>query len=347
MKWVHALAESAPFRAVGMFAALVLAGAVLFRVGLARLSLWAGRSRWRWDDVLVEAVKGPGWVWVGIAAAYVAVRVADLPPVAVSTTDKILIPIFIVTLVVAGVRIVTGLIREYASKIPNFPKTSLLTYVANGFVIGVGALMILNHLGISITPMLTALGVGGLAVALALQDTLTNFFAGFYLTLARKLRPGDFVRVDTGDEGYVEDIGWRETTIRTLPGNIVVVPNGKLSQAVVTNYALPQPDLAVLVQVGVAYGSDLDKVERVTCEAGREIMRGVEGGVATFDPFIRFHTFGDFSVNFTVILRGKDFVSQHVIKHEFIKRLHKRYRQEGIEIPFPVRTVLMSPRGAD
>lgn len=330
-----------------MFAALVLAGAVLFRVGLARLSLWAGRSRWRWDDVLVEAVKGPGWVWVGIAAAYVAVRVADLPPVAVSTTDKILIPIFIVTLVVAGVRIVTGLIREYASKIPNFPKTSLLTYVANGFVIGVGALMILNHLGISITPMLTALGVGGLAVALALQDTLTNFFAGFYLTLARKLRPGDFVRVDTGDEGYVEDIGWRETTIRTLPGNIVVVPNGKLSQAVVTNYALPQPDLAVLVQVGVAYGSDLDKVERVTCEAGREIMRGVEGGVATFDPFIRFHTFGDFSVNFTVILRGKDFVSQHVIKHEFIKRLHKRYRQEGIEIPFPVRTVLMSPRGAD
>ena len=115
----------------------------------------------------------------------------------------------------------------------------------------------LNGLGLSITPMLTALGVGGLAVALALQDTLANLFAGVYITIAGQIRVGDYLRLDSGQEGYVADIGWRSTRIRMLPNNLVLVPNAKLSQAIVTNYYLPDRELAVLVEVGVDYGSDL------------------------------------------------------------------------------------------
>ena len=95
------------------------------------------------------------------------------------------------------------------------------------------------------------------------------------------------------------------------------------------------------MQVGVAYDSNLEEVERVTLDVAKEVMKEIEGAIPDFEPFIRYHTFGDFSINFTVILRAREYVSQYLIKHEFVKRLHERYRREGIEIPFPIRTVHM------
>ncbi|CAD7782745.1 MAG: Small-conductance mechanosensitive channel [Candidatus Methanoperedenaceae archaeon GB50] len=180
-----------------------------------------------------------------------------------------------------------------------------------------------------------------MAVALALQDTLANLFAGLHIVATKKVRPGDYIKIETGEEGYVTDITWRDTTIRQLPNNIVIIPNSKLASAIVTNYYFPERELAVLVQVGVSYDSDLEKVEKVTIEVAKEVMQEVSGGVPEFNPFIRYHTFDDFSINFTVILRAKEFVDQYLVKHEFVKRLKKRYDQEGIEIPFPIRTVFL------
>jgi small-conductance mechanosensitive channel len=187
--------------------------------------------------------------------------------------------------------------------------------------------------------MLTALGVGGLAVALALQEPLANFFAGLFITLAGQIRVGDYVRLDSGQEGYVVDFSWRSTRLRMLANNLVVVPNAKLAQAIVVNHHLPSQDLAVLVDVGVDYGCDLRHVERVAVDVGRDVMRDVTGGVPEFDPFVRYHTFGESSIDFTVILRAKEFVDQYLIKHEFVKRLHARFNEEGIVIPFPIRTI--------
>jgi small-conductance mechanosensitive channel len=210
----------------------------------------------------------------------------------------------------------------------------------------VGGMIILDNLGISLTPLLTTLGIGSLAVAIALQDTLGNFFGGLYLKADRPIEVGHYVRLDSGEEGYVERIGWRNTRIRMLPNNMVIVPNSKLAQSNITNFYLPDRELAVLVQVGVHYDSDLRKVEAVTCQVAKETMEKVTGGVASFNPFIRYHTFGDWSVNFTVILRGHEFVDNFLIKHEFIKKLHERYRSEGITIPFPIRTLYLQ-NGAD
>jgi len=147
--------------------------------------------------------------------------------------------------------------------------------------------------------------------------------------------------LESGQEGYVMQIGWRSTRVRMLPNNILIVPNTKLVSSQITNFYLPETEMAVLVQVGVSYQSDLEKVERVTIEVAKQVLQEVEGGVKEFDPFIRYHTFSDFSINFTVILRAKEYVSKYLITHEFIKRLHRRYQQEGIEIPFPIRTVYM------
>jgi small-conductance mechanosensitive channel len=200
--------------------------------------------------------------------------------------------------------------------------------------------MLLSTLGISITPILTTLGVGGLAVALGLQDTLANLFAGLHITLAGNLRVGDYVRLESGDEGYIDDIKWRATRIRTLPGNIVLIPNARLAQNIVTNYHLPDKYMAVLVQMGVHYSSDLERVEEVITDEARRVLAEA-GGVETFKPFIRYHTLADSSINLTVILRAREFVDQYLLKHEFIKRVVRRFAKEGIVIPFPIRALNM------
>jgi len=208
-------------------------------------------------------------------------------------------------------------------------------------ILGFVFLIILDRLKITITPFLASLGIGGLVVALALQDTLANFFSGIYIFFDKPIRIGDYIQLESGQEGYVVQIGWRNTRIRMLPNNMVIVPNAKLVSSQITNFYLPETEMAVLVQVGVSYQSDLEKVERVTIEVAKEVLQQVEGGVKEFEPFIRYHTFNDFSINFTVILRAKEYVHKYLITHEFIKRLHRRYQMDGIEIPFPIRTVYM------
>lgn len=309
---------------------------------MRNLSRWAAATKWQWDDLLVAALRGPFVLWCLVAGLYVAVVASPASAGVVSVSGRILSVLWVFSLTLVALRIVDQIIRRYGAQLTTtLPLTSLTQNLAKGIVLVVGALIILNGLGISIAPMLTALGIGGLAVALALQDTLSNLFSGIYVTAARQVRVGDYIKLESGEEGYVVDIAWRSTRIRNLPNNWIIIPNTKLAQAIVTNYNLPSQDMAVLVQVGVDYRSDLEKVERVTCEAAKEVMRKVPGGVPEFDPFIRCHTFADSSINFTVILRAKTFVDQYLIKHEFVKNLHRAFAQEGITIPFPIRTVIM------
>jgi small-conductance mechanosensitive channel len=126
-----------------------------------------------------------------------------------------------------------------------------------------------------------------------------------------------------------------------LPNNTVIIPNSKLANSIITNYYMPEREMSTLVQVGVSYDSDLEKVEKVTIEVAKEVLAKISGGTKTFEPFIRYHTFSDFSINFTVILRVNEFVGKYLVTHEFVKALHKRYKEEGIVIPYPIRTVYM------
>jgi len=282
-----------------------------------------------------------------VLGLYIALQISPLPAQISQLLNKVILVLLIVLVSTFMAKLAGGFVDLYGEKVKEaLPTATIFKNFTKILILSIGVLVILQTLGISITPLLTALGVGGLAVALALQDTLSNFFSGIHILLTRQVKVGDYVRLETGEEGYVIDITWRNTTIRALPNNIIIVPNSKLASAVIVNYYLPQREMAVLVQVGVSYDSDLEKVERVTVDVAKEVMREVEGGVPEFEPFIRYHTFADFSINFTVILRAREFVGQYLIKHEFIKRLHKRYQQEGIEIPFPIRTVYMKDEGA-
>jgi small-conductance mechanosensitive channel len=332
---------------LGLTLAGLAVGLIVRRVVLARLARVAATTRSRVDDIVVAALRGPVVLWCTALGLYLATEVGTFPPGAAGVSQRILVLLVIVSMTWALARLAVGLV-EYGARTAGgpLPSASLLIHVARLCVLGLGGLVILQTLGVSITPLLTALGVGGLAVGLALQDTLANFFAGIHILTSRQVRPGDFVGLASGPEGYVQDVTWRYTTIRQLANNLTMVPNSLLASTVITNYHLPDTELAVLIPVGVSYGSDLAHVERVTIAVGRDVMNQVKGGVPEFEPFIRYNTFADSSIVFTVILRGREFVDQYLIKHEFIKRLHVRYREEGIEIPFPIRTVHLHPDAA-
>jgi small-conductance mechanosensitive channel len=300
------------------------------------------KTKWEGDEIIVNALRGAAFVLFATLGLYAAIRSATFDSRYLELVHKGIIIIAILAITVVLTRIAVGFVNLYSRKVGGvLLSTSIFANLTGTVVFLIGALIVLQTLGISITPILTALGVGGLAVALALQDTLSNMFSGIQVIASRQLRLGDYVKLGSGEEGYITDITWRYTTIRALPNNLIIVPNAKLASALVTNYAFPEKELSVLVDVGVSYESDLKKVEEVTIDVARSVMREIEGGVPEFDPFIRYHTFADFSINFTVILRAREYVDKYLVRHEFIKRLHRRYNEDGIEIPFPIRTVHM------
>ena len=292
------------------------------------------------DDKLLAALERPfvvGFVLIGI---YFSLLQIDY----IRQNIKLLNNVFFVLSVLWVVLVLHRLARVFLDRWiflnPSFQNMPRLVFkVVNAFVYLIGLIIILKHFNVEITPLVATLGIGGIAIGFALQDTLSNFFAGLHIISDKPINIGDFVELEGNISGYVEDIGWRTTRIRTLPNTLVIVPNSKIASTIITNDSLPVPEMSVVVQCGVAYTSDLEKVEKVTIETAKKIHKNVQGAVKDFEPFIRYHTFGDSNINFSIILRVKTFVDKYLVTHEFIKALKKAYDNEGIEISWPVRKI--------
>jgi small-conductance mechanosensitive channel len=325
--------------------ALVSAGLLLLVRGFAfrLLVRWAKKTETMIDDILVSSLRTPSFYWCVAIALYIGVSVSELSEKYIFDITRIIHVIIVLSVTFALANLAGRIFSEYVkkSKLP-LPSTGLAYGTIKGVILVVGFLITLSVLGISIAPLITALGVGGLAVALALQDTLANLFSGIHILVERSIRVGDFIKLETGQEGYVEDITWRTTRVRMLPNNMVVIPNSKLAQSVVTNYYLPEKRMSVLIPVGVNYSSDPAKIERVLVEEAKKAAGEVPGMLSDPEPFVRFIPgFGDSSLDFTLICQVKEFTDQYLAQHELRKRIFNRFREEGIEIPFPHRTVYL------
>jgi small-conductance mechanosensitive channel len=326
---------------LAVFVGVTLVALIIRRVLFGALHRWARRTETTMDDLLIAALRYPSLFWCLAIGLYFTIGTSELSPAYVTYSFKAIhaLVILSVTFALANVssRLVTTAVQQAGIVVP---VTGLSQVVIKSLVLSVGFLILLSTLGISVTPILTALGVGGLAVALALQDTLGNLFAGMHLLMERSIRVGDFLKLESGQEGYVVDIGWRTTKVRMLPNNLVIIPNSKLAQSVVTNYYLPETRMAVLISISVGYGSDAEQVERVLVEEAVRAAGEVPGLLADPAPFVRFIPgFGESSLDFTLICQVKEVVDQYLAQHELRKRILARFRREGIEIPFPIRTV--------
>ena len=314
------------------------------RLTLNHLQRIADRSRFYYDSLLISALHLPLTLLILLLhlffLEYLLIafdgETFSLQPI-LSGAAKFLV---IVAVILFADRFLSGLLHQQTTRSEAL-KTSrgILMGITRGIIFGIGGLILLGTLGISITPLIASLGITSLAVALALQPTLENFFSGVQLIIDKPIRVGDFIELDSGEQGFVEKIGWRSTWIKMLPNNTVIMPNSALSNSKIINYFYPEKELSVPVEVGVHYNSDLEHVERVTLEVARAILISHKWGVDDYDTFVVFHTFDSSSINFTVMLRAQEYFNRFFIKSEFIKALHKRYREEGIVIPYPIRAI--------
>ncbi|MBN2331364.1 MAG: mechanosensitive ion channel family protein [Candidatus Aenigmarchaeota archaeon] len=290
---------------------------------------------------MLDALKQPISLGIFLLGVYLALRsLTALAPFSGDMASAFAV-IFSFYLAYFAAKIVGIFIDWYAVEIAEKTKTTLddqflpiIKRAAYGIIFGIVIIIMLNQLGVRVETLIATLGIGGLAVALALQPTLANFFSGMQMVLDRPLRIGDFVELDAGERGTVVDIGWRSTKIRTYMNNIVTIPNSKLSDSKITNFNTPSPEIGFSIDCGVAYDSDLDKVERVSIEVATEIIEKYSG-VNGFKPVFRFREFGDSSINFKVVMRTKTLADSYLATHEFIKALKKRFDREGIGIAFP------------
>lgn len=297
---------------------------------------------WEGFKVVIRSLKGLSIFCFTIAAIYISLDYVQIDAATLNNIHKLLTIVLILLITWVVARLTSGFVDLYTQRAEGvLPSTSFFGNITKVIIFAVGLMVIISFLGITITPMLTAFGIGGIALALALEDTLSNMFAGLNVITSREMIIGDYIMLDTGEEGYVQDITWRNTTIRSITKNTIIIPNSKIASTIISNYHQDQKEMLIKVNIGVSYGSDLEKVEKVTVEVAREVTKKISGADDSIDPYVRYNEFDDSSINFSVFLSVKEFIEQYRLKHEFIKRLHERYDQEGIVIPFPIRTVYM------
>jgi len=328
---------------LGLFAAILIAGLILRRVLFRIVRVWSERTASHLAALMRETLRGPSILWAIILAAHIAAENSGLPARYLHYVHPTLEVLWVWSLTVAASRFAGRAVEHYGRTTGTQSVTSLTQKVAQLAVVAIGLVWVLKVVfDISLTPILTTLGVGGLAVALALQDTLSNLFAGFYVSISGLVRVGDYIKLNTGEEGYISDINWRCTLMRTTANNLVVIPNNKLGQAIYTNYYLPEPRMGMSVSFSVGYGSDVDRVEAILLEETIRAAESVPGLLSDPPPTIRFNPGpGDWALVYQVNFNVGQFADQYKVQSELRKLLYKRLQREGVSMPFPTHTVIL------
>jgi small-conductance mechanosensitive channel len=322
----------------------IILGLIIKRLVHSSLSKLADKTKWRGDDIILNSIEPHIILWFFLAAARIAIDSIKLSEPFSSYKEylaTIIVIILFLSVTVTISKLLVGLFNLWAEKQGRgFPSTTMFTNFVYIIVWGIGLMIILDSLNIAITPILTALGVGGLAIALALKDTLSDVFSGLHILLSGKVKPGDFAELDSGERGYISDITWRNTTMLERTNNVINIPNSKLSTAIIKNYDSGDSSFSVRIPVGVSYNSDLKHVASVTKNVAKDGAKDVEGCNTDEEPLVRFYEFGESSINLKVYFKAEKYGDQHNIIDTFVRRLHKRYNEEGIDIPFPIRTLI-------
>ena len=309
-------------------------------IGIGSERIWscvlARRIEHRWSSLAVatSAVGIALFICIVLVGIYATVLAYAIPEHTLDFIRKVLLAMALAAITFVVGRFAYGLMGVYSRSAAGlFPKSSLLSTIAELLVFVVGGLIVLGSLGIEIAPILTALGVGGLAVGLALSAPLGNLFAGLQIIASRELRPGDYIKFDEGAvEGWVLDISWNNTTIRDRTDSLIVIPNSKVTATSFTNYDLPDSHLTIEIKATISPESDLDQAERLIHDCAVEALRACKVD-SRFDPQVRFLELTDSRIEFVVFLRAETFVDQFKIRHEFVKRLHSRFLRDPKALP--------------
>lgn len=299
------------------------------------------------DDVLIRAVRMPINIGIIILGIYLSLTLTlELPGGVQHAIDLgaralgVLLFVILVGRVVS--RAMDWAITEQGKKEHHAVDTRLLLMlrrVLTGVIYALGALLVINTLGIPISPLIAGLGLGGVAVALAIQPTLSNLFAGTYVMTEGVVSPGDYIEMEGGIAGYVLEVGWRSTRLRTWSNTLVVVPNARFAETIITNYYEPAPPVNVYLTCGVSYDSDLPRVEALSMDVMNGVLEHSPHGVKEYGAYFGFDNFGESNVDFWLFVQAKDRLASFELRSELVRELHHRFDEEGIVINYPVRSI--------
>ena len=305
------------------------------------------------DDILIRAARWPINVGIVVLGLYLSLTITlDLPDGIQGFIDLIAQAVGAFLLVALFGRLVSrGMdwaISEQEKKSRRTVDARLLLMLRRVLVVmiyGLGLLLVINTLGIPISPLIAGLGLGGVAVALAIQPTLSNLFAGTYVMTEGVVSPGDYIEMEGGVAGYVLEVGWRSTRLRTWSNTLVVVPNARFAETIITNYYQPAPPVNVYLTCGVSYDSDLVRVEAVSMDVMNRILEASPHGVQEYGAYFGFDNFGESNVDFWLFVQARDRLASFELRSELVRELHRRFDEEGIVINYPVRSIQF-PNGA-
>ena len=307
---------------------------------LSSLLKKASKYPQRIDSIIITSFRGVIILWSILLGFYLSLSLPNLPvyPTLIIIVKKGLASAFLGSLTLVIARLSVSLLRVYTTGDDgSSPLTSLFEFLTKILIFSVGILIILQSIGIAITPLLTAFGVGGVSIGLALQTTLSNLMSGINIITSKKVRPGDYIRLKTGESGYVRDVELKYTILQEITDNFLVIPNSQLLAGSFSNYNLPDKSLLIPVEINIDYDSDLEQVEAITLGAANEILsqRNKNNNAVNKanDCLIRYNKFDYYGINLMVFLRiQEEELFEHLtIKHEFLKKVHNSYKEVGIK----------------
>jgi Small-conductance mechanosensitive channel len=286
-------------------------------------------------NTIYKSIKIPSLIWVILISVHATVYLSKLPQNHINLITKVIDVLLIFSITILIGNLSTRIVKLYLQN-KNLPETGLIFILLQVFIYLIGILIMLSYLGISIMPIITTLGVGGLAIGLALKDTLSNIFSGLYILLEKNIKVGDFIELENGKKGYVMNINWRTTTIKTLSNDVVILPNEKLAQSIIVNFAKPVELTRVAIEIPVSYDADIEKFEKIVMEEVYNLAKENDKLLLDPAPVLRFIPgFGDSSLNFTLYFYAANYEDSFLVQSELRKRIFKRLKKEGIEIPYP------------
>ena len=293
------------------------------------------------DDIAIKIISKPIDLVIVLIGLNIALTFLTAAQPFMNLISKIFFVLYTLVITLTLSKIVNVLIMHWFRVQKKFERTpKLISKIISIIIFLIAVLIILDYFEISITPLIATLGVGGLAVGLALQNTLSNFFSGLHLLSDQPIKVGDFVELEGKSiSGFVEDIGWRSIRIKTLSEKLVIIPNSTVADSVITNVSMPNLESSVKVDCGVGYGTDLKKAENIALDAAKDLQKKLDYAVTDHEPVLRYNSFGDSNIDFFVVLRAVEPGSISKLRHDYVKALKEAFDKANIEISWPVRVI--------
>ena len=317
--------------------------AIIARLIVSWLKTKADTTETQWDDIIIAAIGKPLQFTIIAVSVYIALKYFGIVPAQYQwllddrfiNSFYIIIGAWVISSFLHDIILIYGhAFAERSESDWDDRLIELLELVAKYVIWFAAVILILATFKVDITPFLAGAGIAGLAIALAAQDIISNFFGGAIITVDKPFRVNDRIKVDTY-VGDVVSIGPRSTRIRTLDYQIVTIPNNKITTNIIVNYAMPDQKLRIAIPVSVAYGSDINKVKKVLLEIAQNVIGKTQYLLADPAPKVFFLEFGDSGLKFVLYVWAKAYNLPDEVKDAVNSQIAERFPAEGIEIPFP------------